>query len=175
MDAAFANPRVVIVLSVAAVAAICDVRTRRIPNALTFGTAIVGLGYHLVFGGLAGLGASAAGLALGLLAFLLPFALGGTGGGDVKLVAALGAWLGPQDVIWVALYAGAAGGVMALVVALATGYLSTALRNVGLLLMHWRIVGLEPVPELTLRDSRSPRLAFAVPILAGVVATLWLR
>ena len=47
----------------------------------------------------------------------MPFALRGLGGGDVKLIAALGAWLGPVNALWLGLYAGVAGVVMALVVA----------------------------------------------------------
>jgi hypothetical protein len=41
--------------------------------------------------------------------------------------------------------------------------------------MQWRIGGIRPVPELTLEQGRSPRLAYAVPILAGMMVTLWLR
>ena len=75
----------------------------------------------------------------------------------------------------VALYSALAGGVMALVVALATGYLRQALRNVWLLLAHWRVVGIRPLPELTLERSRAPRLPFALPIAVGVAAAIWLR
>ena len=52
---------------------------------------------------------------------IVPYALGGLGAGDVKLVAALGAWLGPGDTFWLAMYTGVAGAVMAIVVAASTG------------------------------------------------------
>src|SRR5437763_974094 len=81
------------------------------------------------------------------------FALGGMGAGDVKLLAALGAWLGPVESLWVAMFAAMAGGVLGLIVALARGYLSTALSNVWLMLMHWRISGPSRVPGITLNDS----------------------
>jgi prepilin peptidase CpaA len=97
------------------------------------------------------------------------------GAGDVKLLAALAAWLGPAESVWVALYAAAAGGVLALVVSLATGYLKTAVSNLFLMLMHWRTQGMTPVPGLTLKDTTSPRLAYAVPIMIGVLCTLWRR
>ncbi len=106
---------------------------------------------------------------------MLPFALGGLGGGDVKLLAALGAWLGPGDVLWLSLYTGVAGGVMALVVSARYGYLGTAIENVRLLLCHWRVAGLEAVPAITLEHSAGPKLAYAFPILTGMVATIWLR
>jgi prepilin peptidase CpaA len=107
--------------------------------------------------------------------FLLPFALGGLGGGDVKLLGALGAWIGPSEALWLGIYTGVAGGVIAIVWSIATGYLRNALRNVYLLLMHWRAAGLRPLPELTLEHGRAPRLAYAVPILAGTMVTLWMR
>ena len=41
--------------------------------------------------------------------------------------------------------------------------------------MYWRIFGLRPAPELTLSTHRGPRLAYAVPVLAGLMVTLWLQ
>ncbi len=105
--------------------------------------------------------------------FLPFFLLGGMGAGDVKLMAALGAWLGPAEAFAIAIYASLAGGVLALGVALATGYLRTALRNVGRLLKFWWRVGPRPMAGMTLDQSKSPRVAFAIPICCGVVMALW--
>jgi prepilin peptidase CpaA len=88
------------------------------------------------------------------MVFLLPFLLGGLGAGDVKLLAALGAWLGPREVAWLAAYAGIAGAIAALIVALFYSYLSQAFRNIFMLLMHWRVVGLRPLHEVSLAGSR---------------------
>ena len=41
--------------------------------------------------------------------------------------------------------------------------------------MYWRIVGVRPAPELMLASHSGPRLAYAVPVLAGLMVTLWLR
>lgn len=169
------TPVQVFALVIAIVAAGWDLWTRRIPNVLTFGAAAAGLGYHLAIGGLTGLGHGAAGWAVGAAIFIVPFALRGLGGGDVKLLAALGAWVGPSDVLWVAAYAAIAGGVMAVGVALGTGYLRRAFHNIWMLLMHWRVAGLTALPQLTLEGSSAPKLAYAVPILAGMVAVIWLR
>ncbi len=162
-------------LVIASLACVTDLRTRRIPNALTFGAALAGLLFQFVTGGVDGLGHAALGWLAGALIFIVPFALRGLGGGDVKLLAALGAWLGPTDVVWLSLYTGVAGGVMALVVSARYGYLRTALRNVKLLLTHWRVAGIEAVPAITLENSAGPKLAYALPILTGMVATIWLR
>jgi len=158
-----------------ALACFWDVRTHRVPNVLTFGTAMVGLVAHGTTGGAEAFAASAGGLVLGLGLFMPFYLLGGLGAGDVKLLAALGAWLGPADVVWVALYGALAGGVFAVLVSLAHGYLGRAFANLRLLLTHWRLSGLRPVPGLTLADAPGPRLPYTLPIAAGLVATLWLR
>jgi prepilin peptidase CpaA len=165
----------VAVLVVAFVACVTDVRTRRIPNALTFGAALVALLFHLAVSGLPGIQAAALGWIVGLAMFLPFFLLGGMGAGDVKLLAALGAWFGPGDAFWLAIYASLAGGVMGLVVALAKGYLGTALRNLKNLLVYWWYVGPQPMDSVTLERSTGPKLAYALPIFAGVMVTVWLR
>lgn len=165
----------VISLGLAVVACGWDLRTRRIPQLLTLGGALAGLAYHFAFGGWSAGVASAMGWLVGIAIFFVPFALGGLGAGDVKLLGALGAWLGPMNAVWVGLYAGAAGGILALFVALTHGYLFQAVGNVGVLLAYWRLNGVKPLPEITLEHSRGPRLAYAVPILAGTMVTLWLK
>jgi prepilin peptidase CpaA len=165
----------IIALAVGFVACVTDVQSRRIPNVLTFGAAGVALAAHAFGGGFEGVLRSAGGWALGTLLFLPFFALGGMGAGDVKLLAALGAWLGPREIFWVAIYASMAGGVLAVVVALAKGYLATALRNLRNLVTYWALVGPRPVPGVTLEESKAPRLAYAIPIFAGTVVTVWLR
>jgi hypothetical protein len=42
------------------------------------------------------------------------------------------------------------------------------------MLAYWRTVGIQPVPNLTLHSAKTPRLAYAIPIFAGTVVTLWL-
>ena len=161
------------VLGIALVACVTDARTRRIPNALTFGAALAGLLVQPLMLGTDGALLAASGWLVGLLVFLPFFALGGMGGGDVKLLAALGAWLGPRETLWLAAYSGVAGGVMGLVVAFSKGYLRTALSNVFAMLGYWHTVGFKPVPDLTLDTAKTPRLAYAFPIFVGIVVTLW--
>lgn len=164
-----------VALCVGLCAVVTDVRARRIPNVLTFGAAAAAVLFHLVTGGIGGLGTALGGWAAGTALFLPFFLLGGMGAGDVKLLAALGAWLGPRDAMWLAVYASLAGGVMAVVVALVQGYLATALRNVWTLLTYWALVGPKPLPSLTLERGEAPRLAYAVPIFVGTLVTLWVR
>ena len=108
-------------LAVAVAGCITDLRTRRIPNVLTFGAAAGALGFHLANGGVSGFGWSAAGWRVGAAFFFPLFALRGLGAGDVKLVAALGEWLGPGKTVWLAAFSAIAGGVFALGIAVAHG------------------------------------------------------
>lgn len=165
----------VVIITIAAVACAIDVRQRRIPNWLTAGAAVSGLLYQALAGDLAGLGLGVAGWLVGVAIFFLPFALRGLGAGDIKLLGALGAWLGPYDIIWLSLYTGVAGGVLALIVALAKGYLRRAVRNIWLLLMHLRVEGVRPLPEMTIHHGTGPKLAYGVAIFAGAMVTVWTR
>jgi prepilin peptidase CpaA len=164
-----------VALVVAFGACITDVRSRRIPNVLTFGAAAAAIVFHAITGQLAGLLQSVEGWLVGAAIFFVPFALGGLGAGDVKLLAALGAWVGPLDALWIGLYTGVAGGIIALIVAAFSGYLGQAISNIWLLFSHWRVVGIRPVHEITLEGSKGPRLAYAIPIFAGLLVNVWLR
>ena len=77
-----------------AVAAVSDLRTRRLPNWLTVPAFAAGVLAHTVMNGLTGLGFALLGFATGFGILLVLWLIGGGGGGDVKLMGALGAWLG---------------------------------------------------------------------------------
>ncbi|MEX2176481.1 MAG: A24 family peptidase [Pirellulaceae bacterium] len=82
-----------------ATAAVIDYRTRKIPNWLNVAACLLGLAYNGFAPGGIGLGLALLGLAIGFALLLLPWMLGGGGAGDVKLLAALGAWLGPLMIL----------------------------------------------------------------------------
>ncbi len=165
----------IVVLGVVLTAAVIDVRTHRIPNILTFGSAAAAFGYYAWAAGAPGLAASAGGWAIGVALFLPMFLLRGMGGGDVKLLGAVGAWLGPWGVLYAGLYSVLAGGVLALVVGGMHGYLGKAFSNIWGLLGLWRTAGIQPLPGLTIEDSVGPRLAYGVAIAVGTLATVWLK
>ena len=91
-----------------------DIKTRRIPNYLTLGTAVAGLAFNFMAHGLPGLADGILGMLLGFAFLILPYLWGGMGAGDVKALAALGAWLGPKLTVFLFCYMGIAGGVIAL-------------------------------------------------------------
>jgi prepilin peptidase CpaA len=169
------NALSVVAVAVAAVAMAWDLKTRRIPNLLTFGAALAAVATHAYTGGPAAAGWSVLGWLVGVAFFLPIFALGGMGAGDVKLLAALGAWLGPGQTVWLALFSLIAGGVLGIAVALAYGYMTQAFTNLAWMFQFWRAEGPKPVPEVTLATHKGPRLAYAVPVFAGLMVTLWLK
>jgi len=119
----------VIAVIAAVVALVIDVRSRRIPNWLTASTLLIGLAANTYLRGAEGAVSSLEGAALGL-AILLPFYIFRTmGAGDVKLLAAFGAVLGPQMLISVAVYASIVGGIQALIVLRRVGRLSVTLHQ----------------------------------------------
>jgi prepilin peptidase CpaA len=161
----------VAVVTLALVSTAVDLRTRRVPNVLTLGAAALGVAVHATAGGAT---QSLFGWLTGLVLFLPLFALGGLGAGDVKLLAAFGAWLGPVGALWAGLWAALVGGLLALAVGASQGYLGQACRNLWTMLGVWRTMGPSAVPGVTLEDARGPRLAYAAAISAGAVLSLWI-
>lgn len=157
------------------VACVTDARSRRIPNALTLSSAALAVAVRLATAGPAGAFAGVVGMVVGLLLFMPLFVVRGLGGGDVKLLAAFGAWVGVPLVLWVALYTALAGGVLALTLALWHGVLRRTVANVSLLIAHWRVAGISSVSGLTLEDARSIRLAYAFPLMFGLLGAIWLK
>ncbi len=169
------NPLNVVVLATALTACVHDLRSRRIPNYLTFGSALLAIGYGAATRGWAGLGLALAGWALGMAIFVPFYLLRGMGAGDVKLLAALGAWVGPVSLLSLTLYTALAGGAMALIVVVWQRKLVATFRNLWMLFCHWRVAGLGPVAEISLENKNAPRVAYGLPIAVGAVLTLWLH
>ena len=94
-------------------ATVCDLRRRRIPNAVSGLVFVSGLGTSAYLHGTLALGSGLA-ASFALLAMLFPaWRAGGIGGGDVKLAAAAGAWVGLAHLVWFILATALAGGVVA--------------------------------------------------------------
>ena len=89
----------ILVAAFTATAAVIDSRTRRVPNWLTVSAVVLALVFHVLTGGLAGLGLSLAGFGTGFGILLVLWLIGGSGGGDVKLMGALGAWVGFKPIL----------------------------------------------------------------------------
>jgi prepilin peptidase CpaA len=108
-----------------------DLTKYRIPNFLTFPAIAWGLISYTAADGLSGLWFSLLGLLVGLAIFFIPFALSGMGGGDVKLMGAVGALQGWQFVLIAGLLAAIIGGIISVIYLIATGRLLKVLKKMA--------------------------------------------
>ena len=102
----------------AVAASVIDLRTRRVPNALTALLALVGVAFAGFGISSLTVGASLAGIGLGLALMLPGHLFGATGAGDVKFFAAMGALIGPAHIATAFVYTAIAGGAIAVLVSL---------------------------------------------------------
>jgi len=163
-----AVPVVVLVV----LAARADVRARRIPNALTGPAIVLALIAHFWFEGFTGLRGSLIGMLIAGGLMLPGFILRFTGAGDVKLMAAVGAWLAFPHALMAVLFAFLAGGLVALAVAARRGILRHTLWNTAWLaawVMRPGAMATTPPP------GSGVRFPFALAVLAGSIAGLWIR
>ncbi len=136
-----------------------DLVEHRISNLLTLAALVAGLSIHSLLGGLDGFVHALTGAGIGLVC-LLPLYLGkGMGAGDVKLMGAAGAFLGPFNALVAAAFTLVSGAVLAVVVLL------------------WRMIEVRQAtagaPDLS--QVRKERFPYAVAVGLGTIATLWLR
>ena len=153
-----------------------DLRQRRIPNWLTLSIALGEMLQSFLPQHTVTPAQSFTGLGVGFILPLILFVLNAIGGGDVKLLAAVGAWLGPVNILLVFVLKDLIGLVLVLSQAAHQRRLPALFRNSAvtvLNLLHIRDVGLETVQEsgLSCRSIDKP-LPMAVPILAAVVLLL---
>ena len=175
-----------ILLTLLLCAVTTDLRSRRIPNTLVLtGTTLALAAHALVMGHdgvpLAGPDwwAPLAGLATGLLVLMPLYLMRALGGGDVKLMATVGAFVGAPTVLAAALYTLLAGGVLSLTVMFAKGVAAHTLTNLRFLLTEWMAwaLRLRSAPQATPFEFRplqttAARLPYALAITAGTVAAL---
>lgn len=154
----------VVTIGVAA-AAVIDLRTRRVPNALTASLALIGIALAGAGLGRVGLGASLLGALLGVACMMPGHLFGATGAGDVKLLGAVGALLGPVDIVKAFIGTAIAGGVVALIVALQRGRLRRTFESVARLLSRREADGSDAVTDR--------RFAYAPAIAIGVIASVF--
>jgi prepilin peptidase CpaA len=160
------------VLALLIYAAMEDLRSRRIPNWLTFSLVLSGIAQSFMPANTISPAFALAGFAVGFALPMALFLIGALGGGDVKLLAGVGAWFGPGVVFRVFLLAAIVGAIMVLVQALVQGRTRVLMRNTAVVAMnlaHVNDVGLDHA-RATGQSCRSidRPLPYAVPVLAAM-------
>jgi prepilin peptidase CpaA len=167
-------------LIVLAVAVYTDLRSRRIPNWLVLPFVLLGIvvspwradwrgpSHHI---GWHGVGLSFAGLGLGFLLFGILFWMGGMGAGDVKLFAALGAWIGPQQILWSLFFTSLAGGFIILSWIAYRVIFKKLFLGVGRLVFGWKPQG--AADDASLADLLKRKIPYAPAIAIGTLMSFF--
>lgn len=160
---------------VLAVSTFTDLRSRRIPNWLVLPFLVVGLVVSVVPKSWHGIGIlhSLEGMGLGLVLFGILAFMGGMGMGDVKLCAAIGAWVGPQQLFVALVLTGIAGGIMALVWAAAGGFLGELFTGTSDVLFGWRKRETGTEKEHTLQNPLARKMPYAPAIAIGTLISFF--
>lgn len=151
------------------VAAVFDLRTRRIPNWLTLGGLAAALvlraltGVHPLLDGLAGAGL---GFGLGIVCMVL----GALGGGDGKLIMTVGAFFGFRPFVGALLLIGVLGGLLGIAEAVRQRAILPAAYNAGGMLKRWATLGRSGSPVRTLESPGAIKVPYGVAIALGAVA-----
>jgi prepilin peptidase CpaA len=160
------------VVAFAVTVAVGDAWWRKIPRSLTVAGLLAGLAYHAFYGGFW------SSLLTAGMAFILGlglYELRAIGGGDVKLVAAMGAILGFQPWVMAVEVAITVAAIMALVGIIHKRICAQTFRNIGRLIKHFLTQGFRPHPEIQVNNAGLLRVPFGVAAALGIVCTVVLR
>lgn len=141
-----------------------DFRTQRIPNWLTVSGALLGIVVNTVDAGAHGLYISLQGMFLALLCLLPMVLLRAMGAGDWKLMAALGAILGPRMMLMVLVGAIFVSGFMALVMVIRAGRIKETFINMLVLVQGFLSFGLRSFPDINLDNPELMKVPFGVAV-----------
>ncbi|MBZ5521799.1 MAG: prepilin peptidase [Acidobacteriia bacterium] len=155
-----------------AAGAACDIMSRRIPNAVTYSGVALGIVLRTSLLGWQGLGTALAGGLIGGGIFFFFYLIRGMGGGDVKLMAALGCITGPWLILQIVTACALAGGVMAIAVMIYKKRAVRTIRNVGALLRFRFLHGAQMHPTLNIDSPESLRMPYGIAIAAGALYPL---
>jgi prepilin peptidase CpaA len=164
----------VLLIAIVLVAAIYDLRFRRIPNWLNLSGVIVGVVLNTILFARPGFIGAVLGIGCALIVYLPLYLIRGLGAGDVKLMAAVGAIAGPGNWFGIFIATALLGGVVSIVfVALKRRFQQTYL-NVALIvteLCHFRLPA-KSNSQLDVRDPRAVGMPHGMLIAIGAVAFL---
>lgn len=161
----------VVLLLLVSIAAVNDLATRRIPNRLL----LAGLAVSLALDALSpqpavALRAAFIGMLMGFMMFLPFYMVRGMAAGDVKMMAVVGAFTGPEDAFAIAILTWCVGGVMALLLVALRGRLRLALRNLGRMLAGMVRPGAGPGAAAPQESAGS--MPYGAAIAIGTIAML---
>ncbi len=163
------------VIVVVVAAAVIDVRTKKIPNWLTLPSCVIGVCLNTFQEGLRGLEVSLLGFALGFSLLFFVYLLGGMGAGDVKLLSAVGAFLGPRLVFYAFVWMALSGGLMAVALIVSKRAVVKTSQNLKFLMSGWLTGSSGRDSHLTIQNQSLHKLTYGVAIAAGTVMAVLIQ
>lgn len=149
---------------------ITDVRTMKIPNYITISGIVVGLGYHGVMWGWSGIVFALKGAGIGFVLMFVMHIVGAVGGGDVKLFAGIGAWMGVWLTLTILMYSILAAGCLGILVLIWRQEMLRRMRTLlfgifgGLVMKSWA-----PIESSTNKQLQMP---FMLAVLPGAILAI---
>lgn len=165
-------PLLGVLLAFVIASVIVDARSRRIPNLLSGTALLAGLVLNGLYFGFVGLAQSFGGAVLMLLVLSAPFAMGGLGGGDVKMMAAVGALIGPRLALSGLLLGMMAGGVIMVIHLAWRGRLREKLGNMRAMLVNAALTQSVAPLRVSANDPGAVALPYSVPLGLGIFLAL---
>ncbi len=174
MDFAYWQATCVILIPGILLASWIDYSQRRVPNWLNVLLIVVGFIVQACYFGTAGLAVGVWGLLTGFGLLIVPWLMHGMGAGDVKLMAAIGVWLGPLLTFYSFALGAIIGGITAVVMILSTGRLRMACINIGVILTKCATphAVFSEVGSAKSFGATSQLLPYGVPLTAGTLMIL---
>ena len=149
-----------------------DVISARIPNRLTYPAILLGLVLRFGFLGWHGLVQGVLGMLLCGGLFFVLFVIRAMGGGDVKLMAAVGSWVGARHTVTALIICALAGGIIAMGYVVFHKRFRKTFSNVVSIVKFHAVSGVKQHPELNLSSAKAVRMPYGVAIACGAVGTL---
>jgi len=144
--------------------------THRIPNWLTVSGLLAGIALNSTVAGLRGTLMALEGAGLGFLILVPLVYMRALGAGDLKLVTAVGAFLGPT-LLWLVLLGSIlVAGVIAIILVVRARRVRETLRNLGFLIVSLLTLGFRSYPEISLDNPRLLKLPFGVAVAIGTIS-----
>lgn len=174
-SSAFAILRAVLLAPWLAALCVKDMKTRRLPNVWTLSGLAAGLIVQFGWGGTAGFldGLEAAGVCV--LFLLLPFLVRAAGAGDLKMLAACGAFVGMHQVLLLLLSVSFAGFFVAVGMLVTRKVGAARMKHAFRTLFDWRYDRAAGRAALPPREDEGNRVPFGLAIAIGTIATLVLE
>jgi prepilin peptidase CpaA len=155
------------------IAAVDDLRFRRIPNWLTYSTIMIAVIYHSIMSGFEGFLFSAGGIGVGIAVLIIPYLMEGMGAGDAKLMGAVGGLLGPKGVLIAFLFTAIIGGIYALALLAIHGSLRETGKRYGTMLWTFLITKQFIYMPFPSDKKKQARLCYGLAIALGTLISVY--